>query len=99
MMRKNEKMFNKKQLIAKEIENQLLQSVLREDNDFDSIRNKDYQAIGLDYWGWIDLLANLEVIFRKDLTETSEKFKIATVDELINALYNAPEMKSIFKIN
>ena len=45
MMRKNEKMFNKKQLIAKEIENQLLQSVLREDNDFDSIRNKAYGTL------------------------------------------------------
>lgn len=100
MMKKDTKMFNKKRLIASEIQRLIGEtSCLPKDINFDSIKSKNYSQVGLDYWTWIDLLANLEVIFRKDLSETSEKFKIETVDELINALYFAPEMKSVFKVN
>ena len=100
MMKKDTKMFNKKRLIASEIQSLIGEtSCLPKDINFDSIKSQNYSQVGLDYWTWIDLLANLEVIFRKDLSETSEKFKIETVDELINALYSAPEMKSVFKVN
>ncbi|MGN0930012.1 MAG: hypothetical protein ACI4N3_05215 [Alphaproteobacteria bacterium] len=100
MTEKNIKMFNKKRLIGKEIQRLMCESsCIPESLEFDSIKSKNYTQLGIDYWTWIDLLANLEVIFRKDLCETSEKFKIETVDELINALYNAPEMQSTFKLN
>lgn len=100
MTEKNIKMFNKKRIISKEIQRLMLESsCLNADLNFDSVKSKNYTQLGIDYWTWIDLLANLEVIFRKDLSETSEKFKIETVDELINALYNAPEMESTFKFN
>lgn len=100
MTEKNIKMFNKKRIISKEIQRLMVESsCLNTDLNFDSIKSKNYTQLGIDYWTWIDLLANLEVIFRKDLCETSEKFKIETVDDLINALYNAPEIQSTFKIN
>lgn len=100
MTEKNIKMFNKKRIISKEIQRLMLESsCLNADLNFDSVKSKNYTQLGIDYWTWIDLLANLEVIFRKDLSETTEKFKIETVDELINALYNAPEMESTFKFN
>lgn len=100
MTEKNIKMFNKKRIISKEIQRLMVESsCLNTDLNFDSIKSKNYAQLGIDYWTWIDLLANLEVIFRKDLSETSEKFKIETVNELINALYNAPEMESTFKFN
>lgn len=100
MTEKNIKMFNKKRIISKEIQRLMTESAcLNTDLNFDSIKSKNYAQLGIDYWTWIDLLANLEVIFRKDLCETSEKFKIETVDDLINALYNAPEIQSTFKFN
>lgn len=100
MTEKNIKMFNKKRIISKEIQRVMTESAcLNTDLNFDSIKSKNYAQLGIDYWTWIDLLANLEVIFRKDLCETSEKFKIETVDDLINALYNAPEIQSTFKLN
>lgn len=100
MTDKNIKMFNKKRIISKEIQRLMTESAcLNTDLNFDSIKSKNYAQLGIDYWTWIDLLANLEVIFRKDLCETSEKFKIETVDDLINALYNAPEIQSTFKLN
>ena len=100
MTDKNIKMFNKKRIISKEIQRLMTESAcLNTDLNFDSIKSKNYAQLGIDYWTWIDLLANLEVIFRKDLCETSEKFKIETVYDLINALYNAPEIQSTFKLN
>lgn len=100
MTEKNIKMFNKKKLISKEIQRLISESTcLPECFNFDSIKSQNYTNLGIDYWTWIDLLANLEVIFRKDLSETSEKFKIETVNELINAIYDAPEIESTFKLN
>ncbi len=65
--------------------------------DFKTIKNKNYFSLGIDYWNWLDFLANLEIIFKKDLTETSEKFKIETIEDAINAIYKAPNIKGIYK--
>ncbi len=97
---KRTKMFNKKQMISKEIQKVITEDLYANDTfDYDSLKNKKYSQVGFDYWQWMDLLANLEAKFSKDLTATTEKFKIETIDELINALYNAPEMKSLYKNN
>jgi hypothetical protein len=52
---------------------------------------------GMDYWAWMDALADLEVRFSRDLSAVSDKFKIETVDELVDALMNAPVLESLYK--
>lgn len=93
-------MFNKRKLISQAIEQSLTEnssSFVCE--NFDLIKKESYSKIGIDYWTWIDLLANIETKFSKDLSETTDKFKIDTIDELVNAIYNAPPQVSLFKNN
>ena len=90
-------MYNKRKLYDKEIQKSLSTLSINVDgNNFDSIKKKNYTHIGIDYWTWIDLIAHLETTFSKDLAETTDKFKIETIDDVIEALYNAPDIKNLY---
>ena len=98
MTTKTKNMYNKKKLYISEIERVLLRDTqILSFSNFDAIRAKKYSTLGIDYWSWIDLLASLESTFSKDLAETTDKFKIETIDEVINALYSAPDIKNLYK--
>ena len=98
MTNKTKQMYNRKKLYSQEIQNLLTEDgqVLPAEN-FASIKDKNYSTLGMDYWSWMDFLANLEATFSKDLTETTDKFKIETIDEVIDALYYAPDVKSLYR--
>ena len=96
MTNKTEKMYNKRKLFSQEIQRVLAQNTPSiSAKDFDSIKKENYTALGMDYWSWMDFLANLETTFSKDLAETTEKFKIETIDAVIDALYFAPDIKNL----
>ena len=98
MTNKTKQMYNRKKLYSQEIQKLLTEDgqVLPAEN-FASIKDKNYSTLGMDYWSWMDFLANLEATFSKDLAETTDKFKIETIDELIDALYCAPDVKSLYR--
>ena len=97
-MSNTKEMYNIKKLIAQEVQRVLsINTPNIELKNIDSIKKENYTNLGIDYWNWIDLIANLETTFSKDLTETSEKFKIQTIDQIINALYSAPNIKNLYK--
>lgn len=97
-MSNTKEMYNIKKLITQEIQRVLsINTPNIEWKNIDSIKKENYTNLGIDYWNWIDLIANLETAFSKDLTETSEKFKIQTIDQIINALYSAPNIKNLYK--
>ena len=98
MTSKTKNMYNKKKLYSAEIERVLLQDTqILSFANFDSIKKKNYSTLGIEYWEWMDMLASLETKFSKDLAETTDKFKIETIDEVIEALYSAPEVKSLYR--
>ena len=97
MTNKTERMYNKRKLFSQEIQRVLAQS--SHDftaKEFDSIKKQNYSNLGMDYWEWMDFLANLETTFSKDLAETTEKFKIETINDVIEALYFAPDVKNLY---
>ncbi len=97
MTNKTSKMYNKRKLFTEEIQRVLAQNTHDIPvKDFDSLKNKNYSNLGMDYWEWMDFLANLETTFSKDLAETSEKFKIETINDIIEALYFAPDVKNLY---
>ncbi len=96
-MKQTNKMLNEKKLIIQEAYRVLIEttpSLLL--TDFNSIKKQSYTSLGIDYWNWMDFLANLESIFSKDLSETTDKFKIQTIDEVIKALYCAPNISNLY---
>ncbi len=97
MTNRTNKMYNKRKLFKEEIQRILAQNtpdiVIK---DFDSLKKQNYTNLGMDYWQWVDFLANLETTFSKDLAETTEKFKIQTIDDVIEALYFAPNVKNLY---
>ena len=98
MTDKTKNMYNKKKLYSAEIQRVLLQDTqILSFANFSSIKNKNYATLGIEYWEWMDMLASLETTFSKDLTETTDKFKIETIDQVIEALYSAPEVKSLYR--
>ena len=97
MTNSTNKMYNKRKLFSQEIQRVLAQNTPDfAVKDFDSIKKKNYSNLGMDYWEWVDFLANLETTFSKDLAETTEKFKIETIDDVIEALYYAPDVKNLY---
>ena len=97
MTNKTNKMYNKRKLFSQEIQRVLAQNAHNIPvENFDSIKKQNYSNLGMDYWEWVDFLANLETTFSKDLTETTEKFKIETIDDVIEALYFAPDIKNLY---
>ncbi len=97
MTNRTGKMYNKRKLFSEEILRVLAQNTPDIPvKDFDSIKKKNYSNLGMDYWEWMDFLANIETAFSKDLAETSEKFKIETIDDIIEALYFAPDIKNLY---
>ena len=97
MTNKTGKMYNKRKLFSEEIQRVLAQNTPGIPvKDFDSIKKENYSNLGMDYWEWMDFLANIETAFSKDLAETSEKFKIETIDDIIEALYFAPDTKNLY---
>ncbi len=97
MTNRTNKMYNKRKLFSQEIQRVLSQNTPGISvEDFDSVKKKNYSNLGMDYWEWVDFLANLETTFSKDITETSEKFKIETIDDVIEALYFAPDIKNLY---
>ena len=97
IMNKNREMYNMKKLIKQEVQKVLSIDTLGIDfENFDSIKSQNYANLGIDYWNWIDFIANLETTFSKDLTETSEKFKIETIEQVIDALYSAPNITNLY---
>ena len=97
MTNKTNKMYNKRKLFSQEIQRVLAQNTHNISvENFDSIKKQNYSNLGMDYWEWVDFLANLETTFSKDLTETTEKFKIETIDDVIEALYFAPDIKNLY---
>ena len=97
MTNRTGKMYNKRKLFSEEIQRVLAQNTPDISiKDFDSIKKKNYSNLGMDYWEWMDFLANLESTFSKDLTETTEKFKIETIDDVIEALYYAPNITNLY---
>ena len=97
MTNKTEKMYNKRKLFKQEIQRVLAQNTPDiAMKDFDSVKKENYSTLGMDYWEWMDFLANLETTFSKDLTETTDKFKIETIDDVIEALYFAPNIKNLY---
>lgn len=97
MRTKTNKMYNKRKLFSQEICRVLSQNTPNiAMANLDSIKKKKYSALGMDYWEWMDFLATLESTFSKDLAETSDKFKIETIDDVIEALYFAPNIKNLY---
>ena len=97
MTTRTEKMYNKRKLFKQEIQRVLAQNTPDfAIKDFDSLKKEKYSSLGMDYWEWMDFLANLETTFSKDLAETSDKFKIETIDDVIEALYYAPDVKNLY---
>ena len=88
-------MNNKNTIIHKKFEKVLFENL--NIDKIQKIKNKNYSSLGIDYWNWIEFLGNLEIVFSRDLTETTNKFKIETINQALTALLTAPKMTNIYK--
>ena len=88
-------MNNKNNIINKKFEKVLFENL--NIGKINKVKNKNYSSLGIDYWNWIEFLGNLEIIFSRDLTENTNKFKIETINQALIAILNAPKITSIYK--
>ena len=88
-------MNNKNTIIHKKFEKVLFENL--NIDKIQKIKNKNYSSLGIDYWNWIEFLGNLEIVFSRDLTETTNKFKIETINQALAAVLTAPKMTNIYK--
>ena len=88
-------MNNKNHIISKKFEKVLFENL--NIDKIQRIKNKTYSSLGIDYWNWIEFLGNLEIIFSRDLTESTNKFKIETINQALRAILNAPRITGIYK--
>jgi hypothetical protein len=63
--------------------------------NFNETRGISYIRMGIESWRWLDALADMEAKFGRDLTKASDKFKIETIDQALEALFRAPKFAAV----